>query len=85
MADNFATHAESLNSPASRHQVITPDDGADLSPVPRALFCNASGTAVIRDAAGTDVAYDLMAGQILPLRARRVLATGTTAGLIGWE
>ncbi|NDV02090.1 spike base protein, RCAP_Rcc01079 family [Pseudoroseicyclus tamaricis] len=85
MADNFATHAQSLTSPASRHQVVVPNDAADFDPLPRALYANSSGTAVLRDKAGTEVAYEVVVGQVLPVRAVRVMATGTTAELIAWE
>ncbi|WP_373355114.1 hypothetical protein [Pseudoroseicyclus sp. CXY001] len=85
MADNFASHAQTLTSPAGRHRAITPSDAADLDPVPRALYVNASGSAVLRDSEGTSVTYQLTAGQVLPMRAVRVMATGTTAGLIGWD
>lgn len=82
--DPFEKHARSLTSPAASHFAITPSDSADLAVVPRAIYCQTAGTAVLRDAAGTNVSYALTAGQILPLSAVRVLATGTTAGLVGW-
>ncbi|MCO6381958.1 MAG: hypothetical protein JXQ91_03730 [Vannielia sp.] len=85
MTDNFAGHMRSLTTPAEVHFSITPSDGTDLPVVPRALYCNIAGTAVLRDRNGQEVSYDLAAGQVLPFRAHRVLATGTTAGLIGWE
>ena len=85
MSDNFKGFARGLTSPAALHTTVVPSDTTDLNPIPRALYCAQSGSAVLRDAAGTPVTYQLVAGQILPLRAVRVLATGTTATLIGWE
>jgi HK97 family phage portal protein len=38
----------------------------------------------IRDEVGTDLTYVRYAGDILPIRAVRVLATGTTATIAGW-
>ena len=84
MSDPFSGYARSLESPALFHQAITPSDSADLSPRPRVLYCSAAGTAVLRDGAGTEQSYTLLQGQILPLSPLRVLASGTTASLIGW-
>jgi hypothetical protein len=83
--DNFASFSSGLSSPASKHYAITPSDTIDLADVPRAIYCNVAGNAVIRDKYGTDVTYALNAGQVLPFRGVRVLATGTTATLIGWD
>jgi len=84
MADIFEYHSKGLQSPADIHFAIVPSDGADLPFVPRAIFCAASGNAVLRDRAGVDVTYQMTAGQILPFRPVRVLDTGTTATLVGW-
>lgn len=85
MSDNFAATAKGLESPADRHFAITPSDSTDLDPMPRALFCEAAGTVALRDKTGTTISYTLAQGQILPFRPARVLATGTTATVLGWE
>ena len=82
--DPFQNHTRGLESPAARHFPITPSDSTDLALRPRALYCLSSGLAVLRDEAGNDISYPLEAGRILPLSAVRVLATGTTASLVGW-
>ena len=82
--DPFDKYARGLESPANRHFAITPSDSADLAVLPRVIYCAAAGTAVLRDGAGTDLSYALLAGQILPFAPVRVLATGTTATLCGW-
>lgn len=84
MSDPFAGAASGLSGPATRHFAVTPSDSADLVIRPRALVFQSDGSAVIRDEAGTDVTYARYAGDTLPIRAVRVLATGTTATLIGW-
>lgn len=84
MSDPFKTHARGLESPATRQALIAPDDAADLPVRPRVLYCQAEGTARLRDEAGVEITYTLSAGQILPLSPLRVLATGTSATLIGW-
>lgn len=84
MSDPFVHHARGLDSPADFHAPITPSDSQDLPLRPRVLYCQTAGSAVIRDRAGNDLTYTLAAGQILPISAVRVLATGTSATLTGW-
>ncbi|PWB94665.1 spike base protein, RCAP_Rcc01079 family [Methylosinus sporium] len=84
MADNFSTFAPGLSDVATRHFAISPSDSADLAIKPRAIYCTVAGDAVIRDEAGTDITYPLTAGQILPFRGVRILATNTTATVVGW-
>jgi hypothetical protein len=85
MSDNFQNHQRGLESPADRHLAITPSDTAMIVPRPRALWCQTAGNLAIEDQNGTVLNYSVSAGQILPLRAVRVLATGTTATVYGWE
>lgn len=82
--DPYRFHARGLNSPATRHVAITPSDSADLPVRPRVLYCQAPGDVVVRDEMGLDLAYTVAQGQILPVGAVRVLATGTTATVYGW-
>jgi hypothetical protein len=83
--DNYIYKRTDLADPAVRHHAITPNDSADLAVRPRALYCTAAGDVVVRDQAGNDITYPMLAGQVLPFRAVRVLATGTTATVVGWE
>jgi hypothetical protein len=85
MSDNFQSHQRSLESPGDRHQLIVPSDTQPVAPRPRALFCQADGTVAIEDRNGTVLSYSLVAGQVLPFRAVRVRATGTTATVYGWD
>lgn len=84
MPDPFDSDYVNLTSPAVAHYVVAPSDTADLPTRPRALYVNTTGTAVLRDSAGETVSYDVAAGNVLTLRATRVLASGTTAQLIAW-
>lgn len=81
MADFFATHSSALDSPATRAFAVVPDDNNDLAVSTRALYTGRGGTVVVillDDA--TEVSFtSLPAGSILPLRVRRIKATGTTA------
>lgn len=84
MADLFNYPDSSKSAPATRHFEITPSDTVDLAVRPRALRCGTSGTVTIRDENDVDVTYPVSAGEVLPIRAVRVLATGTTASVVGW-
>lgn len=81
--DPFSSFAPSLDDPGVRHFTVVPSDTADLALRPRVFYVNAGGTAKLRDEAGTDVTYTLTDGAWVPFRAVRVLATGTTASLVG--
>jgi hypothetical protein len=43
------------------------------------LWCQVDGDLVIEDRAGTVFTYTLVEGQVVPFRAVKVCATGTTA------
>lgn len=85
ISDPFASHAQSLNGPVTGGFDITPDDGADLATLPRALMVSTVGEVAVIFADGSSVTLPgLTPGVIYPLRAARVMATGTTAtGLKG--
>ncbi len=85
MADNYLYHPIMLHSPADVHRVITPNDLADLPFKPRAIIALTSGTVAIQDKLGTSITYSVIAGDLLPFRPTRILATGTTATLVAWE
>lgn len=62
---------------------ITPGTAA-LSTVPKALLVTAAGTLSVGGTSNTPVSLgQVAAGQIIPLRARYVYATGTTATVVG--
>lgn len=82
--DPFQDQTPGLNSPLQYGQPITPDDGNDLPVVPRAIYVGQAGNITLQMADGTTLVMEnLPAGSLLPVRALRVLATGTAAaGLI---
>ncbi|OLP59049.1 hypothetical protein BJF93_03745 [Xaviernesmea oryzae] len=81
MPDRFTSHAPTITGPATRGFSITPSDSAALPEVTRALYVGSSGAVALRLIEGQTVTFSgLAAGTLLPLRADRVLATGTTAG-----
>lgn len=85
MLDRFATMTPSLTSPAAHGFAITPDDAAPLNEVTRAIYVGGAGDLALEMADGAVLSFTgLTAGSWLPLRARAVYASGTTAtGLIG--
>jgi hypothetical protein len=84
MPDPFASHADGLGSPASNAAAVTPNDGADLANFSRSLFIGGAGNVTVDlVGGGTNVQFaSVAAGTILPIRAKRVYATGTTATAI---
>lgn len=79
--DAFARQADSPVTPSSHPLAIVPSDVAPLVATPKALYIGTGGTVVLRTASGAaDVTFkNLASGQILPVRAQFVRATGTTA------
>ena len=78
--DRYEDFTPSLVSPAEDGATVVPSDGADLPQVTRALYVGQGGTLAVQLASGAQVALSgVPGGALLPLRARRVRATGTTA------
>ena len=69
-----------LGDPASDAAAVTPNDSADLAGEAQALFVGVGGDINLTTVEGTTVVFvGLVAGVILPVRTKRVLATSTTA------
>ena len=58
--------------------VIVPSDSADLPRVARGVKVTAAGTVAFTAEDGSSLAVPFLAGEIIPWRVKRVLATGTT-------
>ena len=78
--DPFQNHTQGLESPATRMVEIVPDDANDLPIVTRAITVEAAGHLQIVTVSGDTGRIFVAAGIPFPIRVRRVLATGTTAG-----
>ena len=84
MADKFATYSTGITGPAEDSFEITPNDSSDLASATRALNVAVSGTVRVTTVSGTTATVYVAAGVAFPIRARRVLATGTAAtGIVG--
>lgn len=80
MTEKYLGRAESIAAPASRGYAITANDGTDLAAETRAIYVGGAGTLALVLASGDAVTFTgLTAGTLLPVRAIRVKATGTSA------
>ena len=81
MADIFEANQAGLSSPAEHAAAVTPSDSADLANSSRALWVGGAGN-VSLDLVGSGSAIVFLAvpeGSLLPIRAKRVRSTATTA------
>jgi len=85
MLDRFEGKAQGFESPATGGFAVTPTDGVDLLEVTRALYVGGAGDVQVTLQSGSTLIFsNVNAGTFLPIRAVRVLATGTTASsLVG--
>lgn len=81
MANDTNGRALDPTEPARRLIAVTPDDQNDLPEgVARSLFVGTAGALELTDGEGNRVRLVSGPSQYHPVRARRVLATGSTAG-----
>ncbi len=85
--DNFVNNQTLLNSPAHNGYAVTPSDANELPIYSRYLYVGGAGnvTAVLAgdsEATGAITFTAVPVGTVLPVRAKMVKATGTTATLI---
>lgn len=68
------------SDPAEDAGAVTPSDSTNLTRTARALYVGGAGNVVVITASGTAVTFtNVQAGSIIPVRARRVNSTNTTA------
>ncbi len=80
MTDNFKNYSSSLESPAAGAFSITPDDIISLTEVTRAIYIGGTGDLSVRMLSGQEVTFlSIPSGTVLPIRAEKVKAAGTTA------
>ena len=85
MADHFQNLADAPDFQARLLVAITPHDTNDLAYVTKAVYIGTGGTISIIAADDTAaVSLTVQDGAVLPIRAKRIRATGTTAtGIVG--
>lgn len=81
MADRFPGYSDTLTSPGVRATPVVPSDTADLPTIGKALYVGTGGTIVMRGLGDADARTwaKVPDGAMIPFRAARILATGTTA------
>ena len=80
MSDTFRNYSGSLSSPAGSAFAITPSDSEDLSVYTRGIYVGGAGNVKLTTVGGDTITLNgCLAGTVLPIRAKRVFSTGTTA------
>lgn len=83
MADKFERLLSGLDSPALNAAEVTPSDAADLATDARSLYVGGAGDVKVTTTGGDTVTLKAVpVGTVVPVRTRKVFATGTTATLI---
>lgn len=79
MYDPFRNQAPGLESPAVRLVSVTPSDETDLAFATRAIAVGTEGFVRLTTVAGDTGQVLVVPGAPFPIRARRIMATGTSA------
>lgn len=84
MSNEFSSVADSPMQSARNLAAVTPNDSTDLPNVSKALWIGGAGNVSIiaADDSAAVLISGVAAGTILPIRAKRVRSTDTTATLI---
>ena len=85
MADSFSSSMPGLSSPGANAFAVIGNDGTDLINATRGIYVGGAGDVKVTTVGGSTVTFAAVpAGGVLPVRAVRIFATGTTAtNLIG--
>lgn len=81
MAGLFSKFTTGLTSPAKNAAEVVPNNSVDLTTYSRGLIIGVAGTIKVDTVGGNTVTITAVAG-ILPIRVKRVYATGTSASNI---
>ena len=81
MANQFENHSDTASGPAWRLQAVTPHDTNELAYLPKAIYVGGAGDLSLIGGGDTApvVLAAVPAGSIIPVRAKIVRNTGTTA------
>ncbi len=82
--NDFVSHLDNLTAPAAHWFAVTPSDSTDMTHATRGILVGTSGNVAVNTVGGESsvTIYSLVAGIVHPIRATRVLSTGTTAANI---
>lgn len=82
--DPYSQFTGAPDQPAIGGFAVTPSDANELPQITTRLYVSGAGTLALVMLDGSAVSLTATAGAILPLRVRKVSATGTTAtGIVG--
>lgn len=83
--DKFASNAKSILGPSDAYFAITPSDSVDFAEMANSIRVGTGSDVVAVRPDNTAVTFkNVAAGETLPIRARRVNLSGTTAAdLVG--
>ncbi len=84
---NFSDNTKGLSSPATLHQLVSSSTQvlwSSVSPAPRAIRCDASGTVVLKDANGLSASYKVLHSEILPVEGFTELENTTNVDVQLW-
>jgi hypothetical protein len=80
MADPFPSQAPSLIGPIENGFSVTPSDGSDQPQVSRAIWVGGAGNLSVVTRGGDTITFvGVPSGTLIPIRAKRIRSTGTTA------
>ncbi len=80
MGDPFQFAADAAAAPATRVAAVVPSDTVPLSDTPKALYVGTGGSLSLTGVRGGEATFaNLPDGSVVPVRARLVRASGTTA------
>ena len=84
MPDPYTTLFNGVSDPGTRAAAIVPSDTVDLPDIPKGIYVGTGGNITMigvgAPVGATGVTWkNVPAGSLIPFRARRILATGTTA------
>jgi hypothetical protein len=84
VADKFGGFSDGIGSPAREMFLITPHATNAVDPLPKAIRANTAGTLALRAVGSTaDVSINVVAGEVIDVRAEFVRAAGTSAVVHG--
>jgi hypothetical protein len=79
-SDPYANFGDDLLSPSSNAAAVTPSDTVPLAVASKRLWIGGAGNVALITVRGVAVTYaSVPAGTYLQVRAKQVMATGTTA------
>jgi len=77
--DDYKGLVTGLNSPARQGFEVTPHDSNELAHYSRAIFVGVGGVIKVTTSGGDTISLIAPAGAILPIVAKLIHSTGTTA------